>query len=235
MFRKILIANRGEIAVRIARVPRNRRSRCRGLQRCGSRFLARAARRRSLSYRSRTVARKLSCHRKDHWCRALCRVAMRCILDMGFSPRILHSPAPARMRGLHLSGRPPRRWSNSDRKLLRGSWPAQTMCPPFPGRSIRSKPRACRHCKQDGFPVVLKAVAGGGGKGMRLVEREAELAGAWRDATSEAKNAFGDGRLYLEKYLLRPRHMEIQVLGDHAATWFIWANESARSSGVTRK
>src|ERR1700693_1188709 len=49
---------------------------------------------------------------------------------------------------------------------------------------------------------------------MRLVEREAELDAAWRDASSEAQNAFGDGRLYLEKYLLRPRHIEIQVLGD---------------------
>jgi acetyl-CoA carboxylase, biotin carboxylase subunit len=68
--------------------------------------------------------------------------------------------------------------------------------------------------RETAFPVVLKAVAGGGGKGMRLVEREAELAGAWRDATSEAENAFGDGRLYLEKYLPRPRHIEIQVLGD---------------------
>ena len=69
--------------------------------------------------------------------------------------------------------------------------------------------------RQIGFPVVLKAVAGGGGKGMRLVERELEIASAWRDAASEAQNAFGDGRLYLEKYLLRPRHIEIQVLGDH--------------------
>ncbi len=68
--------------------------------------------------------------------------------------------------------------------------------------------------RETGFPVVLKAVAGGGGKGMRLVEREAELEAAWRDATSEAENAFGDGRLYLEKYLVRPRHIEIQVLGD---------------------
>jgi acetyl-CoA carboxylase biotin carboxylase subunit len=66
-----------------------------------------------------------------------------------------------------------------------------------------------------GFPVVLKAVAGGGGKGMRLVEREAEFASAWREAGSESKNAFGDERLYLEKYLLRPRHIEIQVLADH--------------------
>jgi acetyl-CoA carboxylase biotin carboxylase subunit len=68
--------------------------------------------------------------------------------------------------------------------------------------------------RNTGFPVVLKAVAGGGGKGMRSVERESELAGAWRDASSEAQNAFGDSRLYLEKYLLKPRHIEIQVLAD---------------------
>jgi len=57
-------------------------------------------------------------------------------------------------------------------------------------------------------------VAGGGGKGMRRVEREADLAAAWRDASSEALNAFGDARLYIEKFLARPRHIEIQVLGD---------------------
>jgi acetyl-CoA carboxylase, biotin carboxylase subunit len=65
-----------------------------------------------------------------------------------------------------------------------------------------------------GFPVILKAVAGGGGKGMRSVERESDLASAWRDAASEARNAFGDGRVYLEKYLERPRHIEIQILAD---------------------
>jgi acetyl-CoA carboxylase, biotin carboxylase subunit len=65
-----------------------------------------------------------------------------------------------------------------------------------------------------GFPVVLKAVAGGGGKGMRLIEKESDLEANWRDAASEAANAFGDDRLYLEKYLLRPRHIEIQILGD---------------------
>src|SRR3984893_8221896 len=73
---------------------------------------------------------------------------------------------------------------------------------------------ALEMARQIGFPVVLKAVAGGGGKGRRVVGRESEMAGAWRDAASEAQNAFGDGRLYLEKYLLRPRHVEIQVLGD---------------------
>jgi acetyl-CoA carboxylase biotin carboxylase subunit len=65
-----------------------------------------------------------------------------------------------------------------------------------------------------GFPVLLKAVAGGGGKGMRIVANDAAFAGAWRDASSEALNAFGDARVFLEKYLIGPRHIEIQVFAD---------------------
>ena len=62
--------------------------------------------------------------------------------------------------------------------------------------------------------MLVKAAAGGGGKGMRLVEREADFPAAFRDAASEAQRAFGDASVYLEKYLLRPRHIEIQILGD---------------------
>ena len=65
-----------------------------------------------------------------------------------------------------------------------------------------------------GYPVLVKAAAGGGGKGMRRVEREEDLAAAFREAASEAERAFGEGSLYIEKYLLQPRHIEIQVLGD---------------------
>ncbi|HUP24922.1 MAG TPA: acetyl-CoA carboxylase biotin carboxylase subunit [Thermoanaerobaculia bacterium] len=66
-----------------------------------------------------------------------------------------------------------------------------------------------------GYPVMLKAAAGGGGKGMRMVQREADLASAFRATTSEALASFGDGAVYVEKYVERPRHVEIQVLGDH--------------------
>jgi acetyl-CoA carboxylase biotin carboxylase subunit len=65
-----------------------------------------------------------------------------------------------------------------------------------------------------GFPVLLKAAAGGGGKGMRLVAAEGELAAAFEGARREATSAFGDGTVYLEKAIERPRHIEIQVFGD---------------------
>jgi acetyl-CoA carboxylase, biotin carboxylase subunit len=65
-----------------------------------------------------------------------------------------------------------------------------------------------------GYPVVLKAVAGGGGKGMRVVPNDEAFSSCWRDASSEALNAFGDSRVFLEKYLEAPRHIEIQILAD---------------------
>jgi len=65
-----------------------------------------------------------------------------------------------------------------------------------------------------GFPVLIKASAGGGGKGMRIVERESELPEQLERAISEAKSAFGNGAVFIEKYIARPRHIEIQVLAD---------------------
>jgi acetyl-CoA carboxylase, biotin carboxylase subunit len=65
-----------------------------------------------------------------------------------------------------------------------------------------------------GFPVMLKAAAGGGGKGMRLVREESELASALEAAQSEALRAFGDGSVYVEKAIINPRHIEVQVLAD---------------------
>jgi acetyl-CoA carboxylase, biotin carboxylase subunit len=69
-----------------------------------------------------------------------------------------------------------------------------------------------------GYPIMIKAVAGGGGKGMRLVASPEELPGAIRAARSEAQSAFGDGAIYLERRLLRPRHIEVQLLADTHGT-----------------
>ncbi|HEX4759356.1 MAG TPA: biotin carboxylase N-terminal domain-containing protein [Thermoleophilaceae bacterium] len=65
-----------------------------------------------------------------------------------------------------------------------------------------------------GYPILLKAAGGGGGRGMRLVERAEELEGAFASAGNEAQQAFGDGRIFIERFIRRARHVEVQVLGD---------------------
>jgi acetyl-CoA carboxylase biotin carboxylase subunit len=68
--------------------------------------------------------------------------------------------------------------------------------------------------RQIGFPVLVKAAAGGGGRGMKVAHTEGDLVLALTTAANEARSAFGDASVYLEKYLQKPRHIEIQVLGD---------------------
>jgi acetyl-CoA carboxylase biotin carboxylase subunit len=106
--------------------------------------------------------------------------------------------------------------------------------PTVPGTldPIKDAEEAVKIAREIGFPVILKAVAGGGGKGMRGVASESELASAWRDAASEAQNAFGDARLYMEKYLERPRHIELQVLADRYGH-FVYLGE--RECSVQRR
>jgi len=93
---------------------------------------------------------------------------------------------------------------------------------PGTARGLRSVEEAEQVAAQLGFPVMLKAAAGGGGKGMRLVERVAELASALESARSETQHAFGDGEVYLEKAIINPRHIEMQVLADeHGNTVYL--------------
>jgi acetyl-CoA carboxylase biotin carboxylase subunit len=79
---------------------------------------------------------------------------------------------------------------------------------------LASSADAAAFARETGFPVMLKAVAGGGGKGMRRVDRAEDLPSAFDSASSEAERAFGDGRIYAEKPIENARHIEIQVLGD---------------------
>ena len=83
-----------------------------------------------------------------------------------------------------------------------------------------------REASRIGFPVMLKAAAGGGGKGLRLVGSAGELSSALARARSEARGAFGDDSVYLEKAILRPRHIEIQILADtHGTTLHLFERE----------
>jgi acetyl-CoA carboxylase biotin carboxylase subunit len=89
--------------------------------------------------------------------------------------------------------------------------------PVLPGSAepLEDVEEAKRLASEVGYPVILKASAGGGGRGMRIVGSEADLAGQLGTARDEAEKAFGDGSVYLEKYLVEPRHIEFQVFGDH--------------------
>ncbi len=88
--------------------------------------------------------------------------------------------------------------------------------PVVPGtvEPIATEEEVFKVAREIGFPVMLKATAGGGGKGLRLVRTESELASSLRMAKSEAKSAFSDDSVYIERYIENPRHVEIQVLGD---------------------
>lgn len=88
--------------------------------------------------------------------------------------------------------------------------------PMVPGidEAITDTNEAKRISKEIGFPILIKASAGGGGKGMRIVEREKDLEDQMKRAISEAESAFGDGSVFIEKYVGSPRHIEIQVLAD---------------------
>jgi len=91
---------------------------------------------------------------------------------------------------------------------------AKVPCVPGSPDVIEDDHEVVKVSMQIGLPVMLKASGGGGGKGMRLVHREEDLLGAVRSVRSEAKSSFGDDRLYVEKFVERPRHIEVQVMAD---------------------
>lgn len=100
---------------------------------------------------------------------------------------------------------------------IRAKQSAQSMgIPVIPGStgSVGDAAQAATAAEEIGYPVIVKAAAGGGGKGMRIVRSSSELADVLRIASQEAEKAFSDGTLYLEKYFDNPRHVEIQILAD---------------------
>jgi propionyl-CoA carboxylase alpha chain len=97
------------------------------------------------------------------------------------------------------------------KKLARAA--GVSVVPGFAGE-IRDAAHAKSLAREIGYPVMVKASAGGGGKGLRIVHREAELLQAIASSKNEARASFGDDRLFVEKYITEPRHIEIQVLGD---------------------
>src|SRR6202521_4953368 len=216
MFRKILIANRGEIAVRIARA-------CREMGITSAAVFSdadRAALHVRLSdevYRIGPAPSRESYLRIDKLME-IARGAGCDALHPGYA-FLAENPELARActaNNITFIGPSAEAMERLGSKTAARQLAAQAGVPMVPGTKdpIENLSEAGKTAQGLGYPVLLKAVSGGGGKGMRLVTADSEMAAAWRDAASEALNAFGDARLYLEKYVERPRHIEIQIFGD---------------------
>ncbi len=216
MFKKILIANRGEIAVRIARA-------CREMG-VTSVAVFSDADRAALHVRLADEAYPVGpAPSRESYLRIdkLMDVARRAGCDAlhpgyGF---LAENPQLARACAAnHITfiGPSPEAMERLGEKTAARQLAARAGVPMVAGTTdaIESLSDARNIANGLGYPVLLKAVSGGGGKGMRMVPAEPEMAAAWRDASSEALNAFGDARLYLEKYVNKPRHIEIQIFAD---------------------
>jgi acetyl-CoA carboxylase, biotin carboxylase subunit len=216
MFRKILIANRGEIAVRIIRACREL-----GIQ---SVAVFSEADRKSLHVRLADEAYAIGpAPSGESYLRIdkLIDVAHRVGCDAlhpgyGFLAENAALPRACTSAGITFIGPPAEAMETLGSKTSGRQLARRVDVPTVPGANdpMENVSEAQALAQSMGYPVLLKAVAGGGGKGMRLVYSDAEFEAAFRDAASEAKNAFGDDRLYLEKYLERPRHIEIQIFAD---------------------
>ena len=216
MFRKILIANRGEIAVRIIRA-------CREMG-IPSTAVYSVADRAALHVRLADEAYPVgAAPSRESYLRIdkLIDVARRAGCDAvhpgyGFlAENPLFAQACAENK-ITFIGPSPQAMESLGSKTAARQLAARAGVPMVPGvqNPIERVEDAEQIARELGYPVLIKAVAGGGGKGMRLVGKHDELAAAWRDASSEALHAFGDARVYLERYLERPRHIEIQIFGD---------------------
>jgi len=216
MFKKILIANRGEIAVRIIRA-------CREL---GVTTVAvySEADREALHVRmadeayligpppsreSYLVAEKLIDAAKRSGAEAIHP-------GYGFLSERAHFAKACAGAGLVFIGPSPAAIDAMGDKVEARKRMIAANVPVVPGSegTLDSEEEVVSTAVKIGFPVMLKAAAGGGGKGMRLVADESEIRAAARSARGEAKSAFGDDRIYVERFVDSPRHVEVQVLGD---------------------
>ena len=216
MFRKVLIANRGEIALRVI-------SACKEM---GIRTVAvySEADRNSLHVRFADEAICIGPPRSaESYLNVPAVIAAAEIADVdaihpgyGLLSENANFAEVCRASNIKFIGPPP----EVTRMMGEKSTARQTMkkakVPILPGSDgvIEDENAALEWAKQVGYPVILKAVAGGGGRGMRICRNAAELPTMFNQASTEAANAFGNGDMYMEKFIERPRHIEFQVLAD---------------------
>jgi acetyl-CoA carboxylase, biotin carboxylase subunit len=228
MFKKILIANRGEIAVRVIRACREM-----GIQSVAVYSdVDRAAlfvRKADEAYHLGPAAANESYLNIEKILAAAKRSGADAIHPgYGFlseNSRFAHACAEAGIKfigptaaAMEMMGSKTRARQNMEK--------AGVPFVPGTSRGVESSAEAARVAEKIGYPVMLKAAAGGGGKGMRLVHGPDQLHSALESAQSEAQRAFGDSEVYIEKAILDPRHIEVQVLADeHGNTVYLGERE----------
>jgi 3-methylcrotonyl-CoA carboxylase alpha subunit len=210
VFAKILIANRGEIACRVARTAR----------RLGIRTVAvySDADRDALHVRSADEARRIESYLDIDAVLAAAREAGAQAVHpgYGFLSENEDFAAACRKAGIVFIGPTPEAIAAMGDKAAAKRLMEKAGVPLVPGYHGEEQGDAelARHAANIGFPVLIKPSAGGGGKGMKVVRSKADWAAALESAKREAKSAFGDDRVLIERYLERPRHIEMQVFGD---------------------
>jgi propionyl-CoA carboxylase alpha chain len=213
---KILVANRGEIALRVMRSARE----------MGIKTVAvySEADRRSLHVRYADEAVCIgpapsaeSYLRMDKIIEA-CRLTGADAVHPGYGFLSENATFARQVQeaGIRFIGPSPESIEVMGSKLAAKAAAARYNIPMVPGTpaAIADLEEARLVCRQIGYPVLIKASAGGGGKGMRVIGQESDLEEGMQRAISEATSAFGDGSVFIEKYITSPRHIEIQVLGD---------------------
>ena len=216
MFSKILIANRGEIAIRLIRA-------CKEL---GVATVAvyseadRAALHVRAADQAFCVGPPPSQESYLNGARIL-EVAQRCGADAihpgyGFLSERASFAEDCARAGVAFIGPNPRAIQVMGNKTTSRVAVHAMGVPLVPGmrENLASEEQAVAWAKELGFPLMMKAASGGGGKGLRMISRMEDLPGAYRAAKSESLHAFGDDAVYLERYIEHPRHIEIQLLGD---------------------
>lgn len=216
MFTKILIANRGEIAVRVIRA-------CRDLG-IKSAAIYSEPDRTSLHVRLADEAYPIGPAASSE-----SYLVGEKIIDVaraagaqaihpgyGFLAENAAFAAACKKAGLVFIGPPPSAIEMMGDKMAARTAIKKAGVPIVPGTesAIEDESAVVDIAERIGYPILIKAAAGGGGKGMRIVHENSEIKAAVRGAKSEAKSAFGDDRIYVEKYLAKPRHIEIQVIAD---------------------
>jgi len=217
MFSKILVANRGEIAVRIIRACREMGVETVAVYSEADRHALHVLLADESCCIGGPEAASSYLNQKQIIAAALLHGAQAIHPGYGFLSENADFARLCRKNGLVFIGPEPENMERLSDKATLKELMREAGLPVIPGsKAVKTPQEAKQEATKLGYPVMLKACAGGGGRGIRLIHAEAETEDAYFAATSEAVSAFGDGSVYLEKYVFPARHVELQILADEA-------------------